>query len=237
MNIISYEKKFIVSFMIKRKIVEIDEQKCDGCGLCIPNCAEGALKIIDGKARLVSDVYCDGLGECLGHCPQDAISIIERDALTFDEKAVSEYLKEHELQINHEATTTSNTQDKKESNLYNWPVQLNLVPIIAPFWENADLILIADCAAVAQPELHSKLILGKSVIIGCPKFDNFQHYVDKLTKILKQNNVHSLTVAVMEVPCCNGLKAIAKQALEASGKMIPTQNLVITVKGKITRLS
>lgn len=223
--------------MIKRKIVEIDEQKCDGCGLCIPNCAEGALKIIDGKARLVSDVYCDGLGECLGHCPKDAISIIERNALAFDEIAVSEYLKEHELQINHEVITTSQVKDKKESNLYNWPVQLNLVPIIAPFWENADLLLMADCVAVAQPELHSKLLLGKSVMIGCPKFDNFQQYVDKLTKILRQNNVHSLTVAFMEVPCCNGLKAIANQALEASGKMIPTQNLVITVKGKITRLS
>jgi ferredoxin len=244
MNIFSYETLIMVDLLVKRKIVEIIEQKCNGCGQCIPNCAEGALKIIDGKARLVSDVYCDGLGACLGHCPQDAIKIIEREAPEFDEEAVHEYLKKHEQGPSGKVVTTKSKEQetikpqesKQVTTLCHWPVQLNLVPIKAPFWENADLLLMADCVAVAQPQLHSRLISGKSVMIGCPKFDNARQYVDKLTQILKQNNVRSLTIANMEVPCCSGLNRIAELAIQESGKMIPSQNLVVTIKGEIQRV-
>jgi NAD-dependent dihydropyrimidine dehydrogenase PreA subunit len=233
----------MVNGVVKRKIVQINEEKCNGCGQCIPNCAEGALKIIEGKAQLVSDVYCDGLGACLGHCPQDAIQVIEREAPEFDEEAVHEYLKTQEQeQPVTRSTVTSLTHNhepspeiKQGSALRQWPVQLNLVPIKAPFWNNADLLLMADCVAVAQPELHSKLIDGRSIMVGCPKFDNGQHYVNKLTEILKQNSVRSLTVATMEVPCCSGLRRIAELALEGSGILIPTQNLVVAVDGGIFR--
>ena len=228
--------------MVLRKIVKIDEEKCTGCGECIPNCAEGALKIIDGKARLVSDIYCDGLGACLGHCPEDAIEIIEREAEEFDEEAVHEYLKLQLQGVSCTAVTSlmdkePNTvpETKQGSSLRHWPVQLHLVPIKALFWNNADLLLMADCVAVAQPELHQKLLKDRSVMIGCPKFDNAQAYLEKLTQILEQNDVRSLTVANMEVPCCSGLKRIAEIALKQSGKMIPTQNLVVSVKGDITR--
>jgi NAD-dependent dihydropyrimidine dehydrogenase PreA subunit len=218
--------------MVTRKIVEINEEKCNGCGECIPNCAEGALKIIDGKARIVDDVYCDGFGACLGHCPQDALIIIEREAPEFDEEAVHDYLKRERM------VEPSQIGEKtiQESALRQWPVQLNLVPIKAPFWDNADLLLMADCVAVAYPTLHSELLSGRSVMIGCPKFDNGQHYVDKLAQILKQNHVRSLTVATMEVPCCSGLNRIGDLALKASGKMVPTQNLVISVSGKVSRV-
>jgi Pyruvate/2-oxoacid:ferredoxin oxidoreductase delta subunit len=243
MNTFSYEIIFMVNGLVLRKIVKIDEEKCTGCGECIPNCAEGALKIIDGKARLVSDVYCDGLGACLGHCPEDAIEIIEREAPEFDEEAVHEYLKLQLQGVSCTAVTSLIEEKEPEtipeaeqgSSLRHWPVQLHLVPIKAPFWNNADLLLMADCVAVAQPELHQKLLKDRSVMIGCPKFDNAQVYLDKLTEILKQNDVKSLTVANMEVPCCSGLRRIAEIALEQSSKMIPTQNLVVSVKGDITR--
>ena len=244
MNTFSYETTFMVNGLVNRKIVKIDEEKCTGCGECIPNCAEGALKIIDGKARLVSDVYCDGLGACLGHCSEDAIEIIEREAPEFSEEAVHEYLK---LQLQGvSCTAVTSLIDSKEpepatapeqgSALRHWPVQLHLVPIKAPFWDNADLLLMADCVAVSQPDLHRKLLSGRSVVMGCPKFDNAQAYVEKLTEILKQNDVRSLTVANMEVPCCSGLRRIGEIALEQSGKMIPTQSLVVSVKGDITRV-
>jgi Pyruvate/2-oxoacid:ferredoxin oxidoreductase delta subunit len=242
MNTFSYETTFMVVGMVLRKIVKIDEEKCTGCGVCIPNCAEGALKIVDGKARLVSDIYCDGLGACLGHCPEDAIEIIEREAEEFDEEAVHEYLKTLEPAASCTAVTsligTQVTEPvhsiDQESELRHWPVQLHLVPIKAPFWNNADLLLMADCVGVAQPELHNKLLSGRSVMIGCPKFDDAQAYVNKLTEILKQNNVRSLTVANMEVPCCSGLRRIAEIALKQSGKMIPSQSLVVSVKGEIS---
>ncbi|MFC1802787.1 ATP-binding protein [Thermoproteota archaeon] len=229
-----------------RKIVQISEEKCNGCGECIPNCAEGALKVIDGKARIIDDVYCDGLGACLGHCPQDAIQIIEREAPEFDEEAVHDYLKsQKQEQVSCGCTSTLVTElepstvyesTPRGSTLQQWPIQLNLVPIKAPFWNNADVLLMADCVAVAHPDLHNKLLKGRRVMIGCPKFDNGQHYVDKLTQILKQNDVRSMTVAVMEVPCCRGLNRIVELALRASGKMIPTQNLLISVKGEVQRI-
>ncbi len=230
--------------------MEIDEEKCIGCGACIPNCAEGALKIIDGKARMVKDQYCDGLGKCLGHCPQGAITIIEREAEEFDAVAVHEYRESekqaeeispacncgstHACSLPSEDEVTEDIPDQASA-LRQWPVQLNLVPIKGQLWEDADLLVMADCVAVSYPDLHKSLLKGRKVAIGCPKFDNGQHYVDKLTAILKQNNIRSMTVAIMEVPCCRGLDRIAELALEGSGKMIPTQKLVISVNGEVKR--
>ena len=232
----------MVNIVVLRKIVKIDEEKCNGCGECIPNCVEGALKIIDGKARIVKDSYCDGLGVCLGHCPQDAIEIIEREADAFDEKEVHEYLESRKKEELVPACNCSTTQEpvivaaSQVSTLGQWPVLLNLVPIKAPFWNGADLLIMADCVPVAYPTLHADLLKRKKVAVGCPKFDNGQHYVDKLTEILKQNEIKSMTVATMEVPCCGGLQRIAELALKASGKMIPAQKLIVTVQGEIHRV-
>jgi NAD-dependent dihydropyrimidine dehydrogenase PreA subunit len=244
----SYEITFMVIGLVERKIVKIDEEKCNGCGECIPNCAEGALKIIKGKAKIVKDEYCDGLGACLGHCPQDAIQIIERDAPDFDEDAVHDYLESQKAEEQAPACNCSSDDCCKSnepkvvedipdqvSSLRQWPVQLTLVPIKASFWNDADLLIMADCVAVSYPDLHKSLIKGRRVAIGCPKFDNGQHYLDKLTEILKQNDIRSMTVAIMEVPCCRGLDRIADLALQASGKMIPTQKLVISVNGEVKR--
>lgn len=232
--------------MVNRKIVQIDEEKCDGCGQCIPNCAEGALKIIEGKARLVDDAYCDGLGACLGHCPRDAITIVEREAHRFDEDAVHRYLEETKTQETLACgcpSTLAKALDAQkpeaveapESALRNWPVQLNLVPVQAPFFEDADLLVMADCTSVTYPGLHQKLLKGRTVVIGCPKFDDAGHYVEKLAEILRRNDVRSLTVAHMEVPCCGALDVVARRALEASGKMIPSQRLIVTVEGGVRR--
>lgn len=241
----------MVNGVVKRNIVKIDEEKCIGCGACIPNCAEGALKIIDGKAKVVKDEYCDGLGKCLGHCPQGAITIIERDAPEFDGEAVHEYRESqkkeaelypacncgstHACSLPSEPESTEDTPDQSSA-LRQWPIQLNLVPVKGQLWEDADLLVMADCVAVSYPDLHKSLLKGRKVAIGCPKFDNGQHYVDKLTEILKQNSIRSMTVAIMEVPCCRGLERISDLALEASGKMIPTQKLVISVKGEVKRV-
>ncbi len=249
MRYISYEYTFMVIGLVKRKIVEIDEEKCNGCGECIPNCAEGALKIVNGKAKIIKDEYCDGLGACLGHCPQDAIKIIEREASQFDEEAVHEHLESMKKEAikpacdcgsthaMHQPVETEATDEGSEtSSLRQWPIQLNLVPIRAPYWENADLLIMADCVAVAYPDLHRRLLKGKRVVIGCPKFDDGQAYVEKLAEILRQNEIRSLTVAIMEVPCCGGLGRIAELALQASGKMIPSQRLMVSVNGDIKRL-
>lgn len=226
--------------MVKRKIVKIDEDLCNGCGECIPNCAEGALQIIDGKAKIVKDVYCDGLGACLGHCPQDAIEIIEREADPFDEEAVHEFLKEKEIDnscvscqevLSLESTPSQQDHTLQQSELTQWPVQLNLVPLKAPFYDGKELLVIADCAPVAHPNAHSELIKGKSVVIGCPKFDNGQHYIDKLSEIIKRNDIKGIQVARMEVPCCSGLYAIAERAIQQSGKSIPLKQTIITVRG------
>jgi NAD-dependent dihydropyrimidine dehydrogenase PreA subunit len=205
-----------------RKIVRIDEGLCNGCGQCIPKCAEGALQIIDGKARLVSDSYCDGLGACLGHCPQGAILIIEREAEAFDEDAIHAHLARKKPSPSPETSA-----------LRQWPVQLNLVPSKAAFFDDSDLLVIADCVPLAYPNVHGSLLSKKSVVMGCPKFDDAQGYVKKLTEILKNNNVKSITVAHMEVPCCFGLLWIVKKAIDASGKQIPLEQQVITIRGEI----
>ncbi len=214
---------------MKRKIVHIDESLCNGCGQCIPNCVEGALKIVDGKAKLVKDTYCDGLGACLGHCPQGAITVTEREADAFDEKEVHEYQKTTATP-KPAATPASSTPQKPQ-----WPVKLDLVPPKAPFFENANLMLTADCAPVVIKNFQDWMA-DKRVIIGCPKFNDARAYAAKLTEILKQNNIAGITVLHMEVPCCTGLKWAVNKAIEGSGKQVPVKEYEVKVGGDIVEL-
>lgn len=185
--------------MPRRKIVQIDEAKCDGCGLCVPTCAEGAIQIVAGKARLIADAYCDGLGACLGECPRGAITIIEREAAPFDEELAG----------------------APPSTLGNWPVQLYLVPPGAPFLNNAELLLVADCVPFAMVDFHARLLRKRPVVVGCPKLDDANFSVEKLARIMATSNPHSLTVVHMEVPCCTGLVRIAEKALQMSESTAP----------------
>jgi NAD-dependent dihydropyrimidine dehydrogenase PreA subunit len=237
-----------------RKIVMIDEEKCTGCGLCIPNCAEGALQIIDGKARLVSEKFCDGLGACLGHCPEGAIRVIEREAEEFDENAVTVYLhKQKESQPQPkptpafvgcpssksmhlevpEARTENVSTPPAVSQLSHWPVQLKLVPINAPYFQGADLLIAADCVPFVYPNFHQDFIKGKAVLVGCPKLDDIQYYREKLTEIFRTNSIKSITVPFMEVPCCFGLVKATEDAIAASGKDIPLRKVKIGIRGDI----
>ena len=213
--------------MTRRKIVNIDENLCNGCGNCIPKCAEGALQIVNGKAKIIKETYCDGLGACLGQCSQGAITITEREAEAFDEKEVQEHLRN---------AKPSGTQQSSALQKPQWPVKLNLVPVKAPFFENANLLFAADCAPVAYKGFQDKLMPGKRVIIGCPKFDDARAYAEKLTEILKQNQIASITVAHMEVPCCVGLKWAVTKALQSSGKQIPTKEYEVRIGGEIVEL-
>jgi len=215
--------------MTKRKIVNINENLCNGCGNCIPKCAEGALQIVNGKAKIIKETYCDGLGACLGQCPQGAITITEREADAFNEAEVHEHLKTK--------TTTSAIAPQINQTLQKpqWPIKLNLVPVKAPFFENADLLFAADCAPVALKNFHD-FIAGKRVIIGCPKFDDARAYAQKLTEIFQQNNIASVTVVHMEVPCCTGLKWAVNKALEASGKKIPVKEYEVKIGGEVVEL-
>jgi NAD-dependent dihydropyrimidine dehydrogenase PreA subunit len=255
--------------MAIRKIVHINEDKCNGCGLCVPSCAEGAIKIIDGKARLLSENLCDGLGACLGDCPQGAIEITERDADEFDEAAVKIHLEKegktmnnpHEqhqhghhhgggcpgsrmMEINRQEskqTSASVSSDdievKIKPQLSQWPVQLMLVPQNAPYFEGADLLITADCVPFAYPNYHLELLKGKKVVVGCPKLDDIQYYIEKLTGIVKTNNINSITVAFMEVPCCGGIVRAAEQALADSGKNIPLYKVRIGINGEAQKLN
>jgi len=209
-----------------RKIVKIDEKKCSGCGLCIPSCREGALQIIDGKARLISDIYCDGLGACLGECPQGAITIEERIAQKFDGEAAETHLEE-----NKEKPIVS-TVAPISSALAQWPVQLRLVNPKATYFQDADLIVVADCVPFAYANFHRDFLNGNSIVIGCPKFDGAQSYEEKLTEIFRQSKIKSIKVVNMEVPCCNGLHCILKKAVEHSGKKIPVEQVIIGIKGE-----
>jgi len=235
--------------MATRKIVKIDEEKCNGCALCIPNCVEGALQIVDGKAKLMSEKFCDGLGACLGHCPQDAITVIERAAEEFDEKAVEAYLhKKHEAEcqprpvfagcpsskpMQFNARAESSSIARAVSQLTQWPVQLKLVPINAPYFQDADLLVVADCVPFAYANFHQDFIKGKVVIVGCPKLDDIQYYEEKLIEIFKSNSIKSVTVPYMEVPCCFGLVKAAEDAMAASGKHIPLMKIKIGIRGEI----
>lgn len=249
-----------MSTLVKRKIVQFDEEKCDGCGLCVPSCAEGAIQIIDGKARLIDDKFCDGLGACLGECPQDAIKIIDREAKIFDEKAAEEHIrkldKSDEKPLSHHHDHKDShfegcpsarvisyddeiALDKTEtrelpSMLRQWPIQIKLVPPHAPFLQNSDLLIAADCVPFAYANFHTELLQGKSILIGCPKLDDAEYYIEKFTDIFDAANIKSVTVAIMEVPCCSGLSYIVKQALTRSGKNIPFKETVISVRGERT---
>jgi ferredoxin len=215
--------------MVLRKIVNINESLCNGCGACIPKCAEGALQIVSGKARIIKETYCDGLGACLGQCPQGAITVTEREAEPFNETEVHEHLK------NKAKPTPTGSHANSVPQQHQWPVKLNLVPVKAPFFENANLLFAADCAPVALKSFHD-FMSGKRIIIGCPKFDDARAYAQKLTEIFKQNDIASVTVAHMEVPCCMGLKWAVNKALESSGKQIPVKEYEIKIGGEIVEL-
>lgn len=277
-------------------MVHIDEDKCDGCGLCVPDCAEGALQIVDGKAKLVSDIYCDGLGACLGSCPQGAITMVDRDADEYNEEAVNKRLKKlgrdpiphsHDHGKGKDSKTVK--ADKKEevedlacgcpgtlsqsfdrsastgtaaapkmagcpgsqsqsfdqpqtsptsdqtgpvaSRLGNWPVQIMLVPPKAPYLEGADLLIAADCAPFAYGDFHRRFMEGKVLLVGCPKLDNTEVYVEKLTHMFKENSIKSIGVVYMEVPCCTGLVQLVQEALRQSSSRIPTTLYRVGIKG------
>jgi len=276
---------------MKRKVIHIDESKCTGCGLCIPNCPEGALQIIDGKARLVSDLFCDGLGACIGTCPEGAITIEEREAEPYDERRVMEniikagkgtikahlehlrdhgqhaYLKQamevlearglaeefkhivhthsHQEACGCPGAATIDFRDEQSeqhpdqttecpSHLRHWPVQLQLVHPQAPYFQNSDLVIAADCVAFAYGGFHQRFLKGKSLIILCPKLDRMlQEYVEKLAEIFASNEIRSITVVHMEVPCCFGLTQLVKLALERSGKDIPLSEETISIRGGV----
>jgi len=224
---------------IMRKIIKIDEELCDGCGQCVPGCAEGALQIVDGKARLVSESYCDGLGACLGECPNGAITMVEREAEDFDKEAVETYLKEKaEKPVDVPLacgcpSTQVQTFAPSVSSLSHWPVQINLVPPSAPFLKGADLLVAADCTPVAYANFHQDFLNGKVLMIGCPKFDDVEEYILKFTEIFKVAGIKSITTLVMEVPCCSGLPMIVKRAMDAAGKDIPMEKIVISTNGNI----
>lgn len=244
-----------------RKIVQIDEDKCNGCGLCVPSCAEGAIRIVNGKAVLAADNLCDGLGACLGDCPQDAIRIIERAADEFDETAVIEHLEKTQKYPGSSGTDhpgrghaasagcpgsrmisfggekrsndSDETEGKEPSRLAQWPVQLHLVPTNAPFFQDADLLIAADCVPFAYAGFHRDFLAGKAVVIGCPKLDDNQFYREKLTELFRVSRIKSITVLRMEVPCCGGIVMAAKQALAASGRQIPFTEVTIGIKGDV----
>ena len=227
-----------------RKIVHIDEERCNGCGECAPSCAEGALQIVNGKAKLISETYCDGLGACLGHCPQDAITVEERAAPEFDEEAVALHLAERGRQETPcacpsaaiaEFETVKPAEDPvfEPSRLAHWPVQLTLVPPGAPFLRGADVVLAAHCVPFAHASFHRDFLGGHSLLIACPKLDDFRAHLTKLTEVLRKSGIKSLTVVHMEVPCCSGLTYMAKEALKLSGQDIPLHEVTIGVKGGV----
>ncbi len=235
-----------------RKIIQIDEGLCDGCGLCIPSCAEGALQIIDGKARLIEDKVCDGLGACLQDCPQGALQIIEREAAEFDPQAVEEHLQKMQqpspetvrpqgcpsAQVHEFAPAQPDLSQQKQktdegSLLSNWPIKIKLVPARAKFLQDADLLVAADCAPAALFAFQQEFLQGKALLLGCPKFDNVQEYVQKFQEIFQNNRIQSVTVLSMEVPCCSGLVNIVRQALQQAGRDIPLQMIELSLKGEV----
>jgi Pyruvate/2-oxoacid:ferredoxin oxidoreductase delta subunit len=274
-----------------RKIIQIDEEKCNGCGLCIPNCQEGALQIIDGKARLISDLFCDGLGACIGHCPESAIEIVEREAEPYDEIKVMqilvtkgrntilahlEHLRDHneqeylnqaisflkennidmtdsannhfhhstghgcpgsmsrDLRAEQETKTETESTGEAKSELRQWPVQMHLLNPQASYFKNADVVLAADCAAFSMGNFHSRFLKGKTLAIACPKLDsNKESYIEKLTAMITGSRINSLTVVMMEVPCCGGMLQFARMAKEQSGRNIPIKKAYVSVQGEV----
>jgi len=241
-----------------RKIIEIDEDKCTGCGECVTSCAEGALLIVNGKARVVNEVFCDGLGACIGECPTGALRIIERDAPEFDEKAVEKHQrhakKEEPVGVepcgcpSHNPMILTASRGKEvhgkhkkheaedlPAELTNWPVQWRLVSPSMPFFKGKDILIAADCVPFAYRDFHGKFLTGKPVIIGCPKLDDAQGYLDKLTDIFKNGTPKSVTLVHMEVPCCHGLQRMVDEAVKRSGKNIPVRTTVVGIKGHIVK--
>jgi NAD-dependent dihydropyrimidine dehydrogenase PreA subunit len=247
--------------MAVREVIRIDEEKCDGCGKCVPSCVEGALAIVNGKARLVSEVYCDGLGACLGHCPQGAISVEKRDAPDFDKIQVHAHLARLKgartaapsLAVveppHHQcpgsmsrslgrrpgvpAVASDPAAPAMQSELINWPVQLMLVSPGAPYLRHADILLVADCVPFAYPDFHRRFLRGKPVIIGCPKLDQVQLYARKLVEIIRGAEPRSLTVIHMEVPCCSGLTKLAEYAITEAGSALAVEDVTISVQGVV----
>lgn len=235
-----------------RKIIQIDEERCDGCGLCAQACHEGAIAMIDGKAKLIRDDYCDGLGDCLPACPQNAITFVEREAAAYDEAAVQEHLAKKGIQNSHTGggcpgsrivsfdhnhkTACAGSSPKApvsiESELANWPVQIKLAPIQAPYFHNANLLIAADCTAFSYGNFHDTFIKDHITLVGCPKLDAVD-YSEKLAAILASNEIMSITLTRMEVPCCGGLEAAMKKAIADSGKSIPLKVVTISIDGKI----
>ncbi|MFH1912795.1 MAG: 4Fe-4S binding protein [Pseudomonadota bacterium] len=255
-----------------RKMISINEDLCNGCGECVPSCAEGALAIVDGKARLVKEQYCDGLGACLGDCPTGALKVIECEAEDFDPEAVAEHLKAQGREVpdhmpspeslrldprparpmgncpgaamrsmtpceraNIPSAMAAGTAQGGGSALSHWPVQLRLVPPTAPFLRGADLLLTADCVPVALPAYHADFLPGRVVLMGCPKFDNQQEYVDKLAAIIAENNLKSITVMEMEVPCCSSMSAILAHAIKRAAAPVNAQRVIVSLDGRILR--
>lgn len=253
-----------------RKIVKIDEELCDGCGECVPSCAEGAIKIIDGKAKLLADNLCDGLGACLGDCPQGAITVEERTADAFDEEAVAEHLgtalggdaphpgpagiptdlptdipamppaggcpgsQVRQFAACPTPVAAPGPDAPADSALRQWPVQLHLIPPTAPFLQGANLLLAADCAAFSAGDFHRKHLAGKALAIACPKLDNSQEvYRQKLTAMIDAGGIDTLTVLIMEVPCCNGLAGVAREAAQQASRKVPVKRMVMSIKGEV----
>ena len=226
-----------------RKIIHIDEEKCDGCGACVNACHEGAISLVNGKAKLMHEHYCDGLGDCLPACHTGAITFEEREAPAYDEAAVLAAKAARESrphtgcpgaamrQMRHEKPTVSQNGEA-ESQLTNWPVQIKLAPVSAPYFDGASLLVAADCSAFTYAAFHSRLLAGRVCLIGCPKLDGVD-YTEKLTEIIRQNDIRSLTIVRMEVPCCGGLEMAAKNALQASGKFIPWQVVTVNIDGTL----
>lgn len=248
--------KPLEEYIMIRRIIQIDEEKCNGCGACAAACHEGAIAMVDGKARLMRDDYCDGLGDCLPHCPTNAITFVEREAAPYDEAAVKANMKANGLKhtggcpgsqsrvLSHGCPGQSamslqtavaelpNTPAVAQSQLRQWPVQIKLVPVKADYFDGAHLLIAADCTAYAYARFHEDFIRNKITIVGCPKLDSID-YSEKLTEIIKQNDIKDVTIVRMEVPCCGGLEMAAKKALQQSGKFIPWQVKTITIDGRI----
>jgi ferredoxin len=262
MNIPPYSSRKEIRKMPRRQVVEIDETKCDGCGLCVPACAEGAIQLVGGKAKLAADVYCDGLGACLGKCPRDAITIVEREAEPFDEAAVRGRQTQlatganklpvfpscpgtATLEFPTPAASPDAVAPPYESqgeppasagpSLCHWPIQLRLVSPAAPFLRNADLFLVADCVPFACGDFHSRILRRRPVVVGCPKLDDREAYVEKLADILRQNALTSLTVVHMEVPCCTQLLRIAAEAVRLSGATLPLAEITVFRDGRTSQ--
>lgn len=244
--------------MVVRKFIEINEDKCTGCGNCVVDCAEGALQIINGKAKVVKEQFCDGLGACIGGCPVDALKIVERDVAEFDENAVEEHLKSKNnpklnpikkeekkgcgggcpsLAFNRDTSkpiqNESSANPEGQSELQQWPVQLHLINPTAPYLKGANLLIAASCSAFAYGNFHHDFIKNHIVVIACPKLDRTEPYIDKLTQIIQEGGITSITVVRMEVPCCGGLSHMAKEAISKSGKKLPYLEEIITVDGKV----